>query len=317
MREIDHNKAVRLITETLKGPVAAVYRSLVPTFGDLKGDDFYDSVLASPDLLHGCLLIFRKRRDAFAHLLVDDKGRAVNDDFVRLKCGRTVHDIIAMIVRTHAKKQFHAHLGGNPNDASSPAGKLYQAMKEYLIHEWQVPLVPHYAKLPVSKMRELGPLLLDIKTAAELPGAMAEATPAPVEVFVASNSREADFWWETINDPQVRQALGNLNERDLRELTAAFCQLGDATRANLLAPLGLSLYQAAVVLGVSYRTMGRAGFAQVFGKPGNANAVAAFHTKLKQKSVSSRTDVRTLARAVDGVLATMPRPAGMRAMAAQ
>ncbi|MBC7950208.1 MAG: hypothetical protein H7Z12_00110 [Rhodospirillaceae bacterium] len=322
MREIDHNKAVRLITDTLKGPVAAVYRSLVPTFGDMKGDEFYDTVLTSSDLLHGCLLIFRKHRDAFAHLLVDNKGRTVNDDFVRLKCGRTVHDIIAMIVRTHAKKQFHAQLGGNPNDASSPAGKLYQAMSEYLIHEWQVPLVPHYAKLPVAKVRELGPLLLDIKTAADMPGAKPETAAKPVEDFVDSHSREADFWWETVNDPQVRQSLGNLNERDMRELTAAFCQLGDATRANLLAPLGLSLYQAAVLLGVSYRTLGRAGFTQIFGKPGNGGAVTAFHTKLKQKNVSSRTDVRSLARAVDGVLATMPRPVGMRssdtrAMAAQ
>lgn len=335
LSEIEHNKAVRQITETLKGPVAAVFRSLAPSFGDLKGSDFYETVLGSSDLLHGCLLIFRKRRDAFAHLLVDAQGRTVTDDFVRLKCGRTVHDIIAMIVRTHAKKHFRASLGGDPNDAKSPSGRLYQAMNEYLIHEWQVPLVPHYTPLPVAKVRELGPALLELKTVAELqallskpaisvtlpgiPPGIPHSIPAkPAEpVLVDSHSREEDFWWETLNDPQVRQSLGNLNERDMRELTAAFCQLGEATRSNLLAPLGLSLYQAAVVLGASYRSLGRAGFTQIFGKPGNAGAVAAFTTKLKQRGGGSRTDIRSLARAVDSVLATMPRPGNKRAMAAQ
>ncbi|MCR6631213.1 MAG: hypothetical protein NVV74_14845 [Magnetospirillum sp.] len=216
-------------------------------------------------------------------------------------------------------------------------------MNEYLIHEWQVPLVPHYAGLSPAKARELGPMLLDLKTPAEVDAvasrsaARAEVAPpetparpananatrqAPPksevmpesEVMIVENrSREEDFWWETLNDPQVRQTLGNLNESDMRALTAAFCQLGDATRSQLLAPLGLSLYQAAVLLGTCYRTLGRAGFGQIFGKPGSAGAVGAFAAKLKAKGINSRTDVRSMGRAVEGVLATMPRPAGARA----
>lgn len=341
---MDHNAAVRQITETLKGPVAAVYRDLIPAFGDMDGGEFYDAVLASSDMLHGLILIFHKRRDAFSHLLVDAQGRPVGDDFVRLRCGRSVHDIISMIVRTHAKKHFRASLGGDPNNPDSKAGRLYLAMNEYLIHEWQVPLVPHYAGIPVDKMRELGPMLLDLKTVAEVQQVVAQsasraqltapaapAKPANANVHAAemgearakleamvveSHSREEDFWWETLNDTQVRQALGNPSDNDMRELTAAFCQLGDATRGELLAPLGLSLYQAAVLLGTCHRTLGRAAFGQIFGKPGNAAAVTAFTGKLKAKGVSSRTDVRSLGRLVEGVLATMPRTgprAGARA----
>lgn len=340
-REIEHNAAVRQITDALKGPVAAVFRSLVPAFGDIGGDEFYDSVLSSSEMLHGLMLIFHKRRDAFAHLLVDAQGRPVHDDFVRLKCGRSVHDIVSMIVRTHAKKHFRATLGGDPNDPDSKAGRLYQAMNEYLIHEWQVPLVPHYAALPVAKMRELGPMLLDLKTAAEVDEVVARSVARRAEVaapeiqvkaananthaaslvearqaletlVVENRSREEEFWWETLNDAQVRQSLGNLDETDARELTAAFCQLGEATRAQLLAPLGLSLYQAAVLLGTCYRTMGRSGFGQIFGKPGNAGAVSAFAAKLAAKGIGSRSDVRTLGRLIEGVLSTMPRPAGAR-----
>lgn len=329
MSEIDHNAAVRQITETLKGPVAEVFRSLVPAFAEIPDGEFYDAVLANSALLHGCLLIFRKRRDAFAALLVDARGRLVGDDFVRLRCGRSVHDIIAMLVRTHAKRQFRTTLGGDPNDPRSRAGGLYQAMNEYLIHEWQVPLVTSYAELPVEMVTRLGPALLDLKTAeaiAQLVGekaaAAAAAAPAPAAPAAAktarivepveSHSQEADFWWETLNDPQVRQALGNLVERDMRELTAAFCALGEASR-ELLASLGLSLYQAAVLLGISYQGLGRATFAQVFGKPGNAGAIATFAGKLKAKGISSRSDIRTLARIVDATLSQLPRGARVSA----
>lgn len=339
MKDVDHNAAVRQITDALKGPVAAVFRDLIPAFGDMDGEEFYDTVLASSELLHGLIQIFQKRRDAFAHLLVDAQGRPVGDDFVRLRCGRSVHDIISMIVRTHAKKHFRKTLGGDPNDPRSKAGRLYQAINEYLIHEWQVPLVPHYAGIPDAKVRELGPMLLDLKTpeqvneVASRPSAR-RATPAQaaapaqaantnaadlmearrqLESMVMENrSREEDFWWETLSDPAVRQCLGNLSESERRELTAAFCQLGDATRSGLLAPLGLSLHQAAVLLGTCYRTLGRAAFGQIFGRPGSAGAVGAFAGKLKAKGVSSRSDIRSLGRQVEAVLATMPRPAGGR-----
>lgn len=341
VKDVEHNLAVRLITETLKGPVAAVFRDLIPAFGDMDGDEFYDSVLTSSDLLHGLMLIFQKRRDAFSHLLVDAQGRPVNDDFVRLRCGRSVHDIVSMIVRTHAKKHFRATVGGDPNNPASKAGRLYEAMNEYLIHEWQVPLVPHYAGLSVEKVREMGPMLLELKTAQQVAEVVAQAANRRAEVKVAeapaaaananthaaalvearekletmvveNRSREEEFWWETLNDNQVRLALSNPPDSEMRELTAAFCQLGEATRGELLAPLGLSLYQAAVLLGTCYRTLGRAGFGQVFGKPGNASAVTAFAGKLRAVGVSSRADVRSLGRQVEGVLATMPRVAGPR-----
>lgn len=329
LSEIDHNSAVKRITEALKGPVADVYRELIPAFREFKGDAFYDAVLASPDMLHGCLLIFRKRREAFDHLLVDDKGRLVNDDFVRLRCGRSVHDIIAMIVRTHAKRQFRQSLGGDPNDAASKAGRLYAAMNEYLIHEWQVPLVAHYAPMPAAKMRELGPALLDLKTADEVDAAVvaaggtpitnskgtngkatvkALAPPAPEPILVENNSREHDFWWETLNDPQVRNALGPLSDNDKRELTAAFCSISEATRTTLLGGFSLSLFQGAVLMTKCYQGLGRASFAQVFGKPGSPDTVKAFAERLKTRNVTSRMDLNSLARTVEANVSAMGRP---------
>lgn len=342
MNEIDHNDAVRRITEALKGPVADVYRGLIPAFREFHGSSFYDSVIESADMLHGCLLIFRKCRDAFSHLLVDDKGREVNDDFVRLRCGRSIHDIIAMIVRTHAKRHFRAALGGDPNDVASKSGRLYAAMNEYLIHEWQVPLVAHYAPLPVTKMRALGPALLDLKTAAEVDAVVAGAgatpivngkpvlsigkpgtvialpmpRPPPEPIVVENSSREADFWWETLNDPQVRNALGPLSDTDKRELTAAFCSISEASRNHLLGSFSLSLFQGAVLLSKCYQGLGRATFTQIFGKPGAPDTVQAFSSRLKVKNVSSRMDLNTLARTVEGNLGTLGRLGGTKPTAA-
>lgn len=297
----DHNETVRQITETLKGPVAEVFRTLVPSLRDMKGAEFYDTVMDTPDLLHGCLLIFRRRAEAFAHLLVDAKGRHVTDEFVRLKCGRSVHDIIAMIIRTHAKRHFRSALGGDPNDPRSASGRMYQAMNEYLIHEWQVPLVRHYAPLPVDKVLEMGPAILELKEAAQLEALTApQAKPAP-----ATSSREHDFWWETLNDPQVRPILSITSETDLRELTAALCGLGESTRATLLAGLGLSLYQAAALLGTAYRAMGRAGFAATFGQPGQPGTIEAFTKAVKARGVTSRSDLRSLAKAVEPALRSL------------
>lgn len=324
MSEIDHNQAVKSITEALKGPVAEVFRNLVPGFGEFNGAMFYDSVISNPDMLHGCLLIFRKRRDAFSHLLVDSKGRLVNDDFVALRCGRTVHDIIAMIVRTHAKRHFKDALGGDPNDKTSKSGRLYNAMNEYLIHEWQVPLVAHYAPLPAHKMKELGPALLDLKTSAEVDALVAKAGGVPVNgkavptlpppsvakeepVLVETNSREYDFWWETLNDPQVRNTLGPLHDNDKRELVAAFCSISEASRNELLGGFSLSLFQGAVLLARCYQGLGRATFAQVFGKPGSPDVVKAFAARLKTRNVSSRMDLNTLSRTVDANLANIGR----------
>lgn len=332
MGKIDHNSAVRQIGDALKGPVAVIFRKLIPALSDLSGQEFYDAVMASSDLLHGCLLIFRKRRDAFAELLVDARGRPVNDDFVALRCGRSVHDIIAMIVRTHAKQHFRTSLGGDPNDPKSRSGRMYQAVNEYLIHEWQIPLVQHYTPIPLARLRELGPGLLDCKTVDALktlvPATTTQPTPStnpvvarpvapPIEPpMLLSTSPEHEFWWETVNDTAVRAVLGDMTEADMRDLTATLCQLGQETRNRLLAPLGLSLQQAAVLLGTCHRALGRAAFGQIFGPAGDGTAIAALTDVLMRKAVSSRSDLRTLEREVRASIAVLPRSGRRRAMAA-
>ncbi len=316
--EIARDAAVRLITATLKGPVAKVFGGLVPGLAGLGGVEFYDTVMASSELLHGCLTIFAKRRDAFAHLLVDCEGRRVQDDFLRLRCGRSIHDITAMVVRTHARRHFETVLGGDSSDPASPSGRLYAAINEYLIHHWQVPLVAHYAPLAVDTVRRLGPALLDITDAAALdalsgtviPPALPARLALPAGVIPlptvppagAGRSRDEDHWWETLYDPLVRATVGIATEREMREMVAAFLRVGGATRARLLAGLQLSLPQAAVVLATAYRVLGPVGFHGLFGAPGNPVAIAAIVAGLERKGVQQRKDLKVLAGTVEALV---------------
>jgi hypothetical protein len=169
--------AARRITEALKGPVFDIFRTILPAFQEFTGEEFYRAVMSNSEVLHGCMAIFRKNRGKFATLLVDDQGRRVNDEFVKLACGRSLHEICGMIVRTHAKAHFRNALTGDPRNPRTPAGRMYRAMSDYLIHDWQVRLIPDYARLPLTAVEELGPALLDAKDPAAL-RRMASATKA-------------------------------------------------------------------------------------------------------------------------------------------
>ena len=333
-----HGDAVRFINETLKGPVADVFRSLIPAFGDIKGPEFYDTVMASSELLHGCIAIFRRHRDSFKTLLVDVRGRPVNDDFVRLRCGRSVHDIIGMIVRTHAKRHFRQTLGGDPSDPTSRSGRMYQAISEYLIHDWQVQLVPHYAPMPLHKVQEMGPRLLDIREAELLDAITAAAGPPPparlpppgpppplpprfevapppspsriptgagasrqpVQSFAGTPQEE--FWWDALTDRGVVAVLGSRSGHEMRELVAAMAGVNETVRSEMFAGLSLSTFQAALCLATAYRVMGRNGFTAIFGTPGKPQTVVAIALRMKKRNVSSRTELKALPGIVESTV---------------
>lgn len=306
-----HNDVVRVINDILKSRVATIFRSLIPAFENTSGEEFYDIVMANSEMLHGCISIFQRNRAAFRNLLVDARGRPVNDDFVALRCGRSVHDIIAMIVRTHAKRHFKATLGGDPNDPKSRAGAMYLAINEYLIHDWQVPLVPHYAPLPLAKVQEMGPRLLDIREA-EILTSIAGAAAAAASSGLPSHSprppatpdlpQQEQQWWKALNDPTVVKVLGARPESETRELVAALAEINDLVHSDMFARLGLGTNQAAVIMVTAYKLLGRAGFNTQFGIPGKPAVVAAITQRLDKREVGPHTDLKLMPQMMEGAL---------------
>jgi hypothetical protein len=186
---------VRQIKLTLEGPVAEVMAQLVPELKKLPRRGVLEHVLDDPDLLDRCFKAFRANTDKFAALLVDQHNVPVEQADALLACGRSLDDVVAMVVRTHAKRHFRKRLDGasrslhakKAKPKSEPKGLmdrlvrmfvageatptpsrgrgevLYDAFKEHLLHDWQVPLVPEYSSLSPQLVRRLGSRILDYK----------------------------------------------------------------------------------------------------------------------------------------------------------
>ena len=124
------------VARILKGPVADRMRSLIPPLAS--HPDAFKTVMESPELLEACLKLFRYKRDMFGEFLVDQEGAPVVDDDVRLKCGRSVNEVIGMAVRQGMRSYAEIFFGDpvtppkegppkpKPNAAKPPPKSWYK-----------------------------------------------------------------------------------------------------------------------------------------------------------------------------------------------
>ncbi|WP_146002747.1 hypothetical protein [Telmatospirillum siberiense] len=114
--------ARREVTRMLKGPVAARFQSLIPPLAG--HPDPYKTIMETPELLDASFRLFRMKNEAFAEFLVDATGNPVSDETIRLKCGRSVSEIIGMAVRTGMRSYAEAYFG---DPISPPKGQAATA----------------------------------------------------------------------------------------------------------------------------------------------------------------------------------------------
>ena len=190
-----HAQIIRQINLTLEGPVAEVLAHLVPELKKLPRRGVLELILDDPALLDRCFKAFRANTERFRSLLVDEHNVPVEQADALLACGRSLDDVMAMVVRTCAKRHFRKRLDGSakPLKGSAKPDKeqaaslmrrllrlfaaaekakpprrsrgevLYDAFQENLLHDWQVPLVPEYSTLSPQLVRRLGKRILDYK----------------------------------------------------------------------------------------------------------------------------------------------------------
>jgi len=317
--------AVDRVRDSLRGDVAAVYRDLVPALNGLPTARVYDLILGHPEVLDGCFRLFRARRAAFAHLLVDADGALVESETARLSCGRAVADIIGLALRTMARRYLRARLGGPTRQrlpeptglgpwlarllgrrrpprtrlVPGPGDRLYEALRDRLRHEWQAGLVPYYAPLPVSLVRELGDRLLDYRSPEDLE-ALAAAHAAGVaprrgdgtggvsggEARRLGGLREEDIW--AIYQQaglQSRLGLGS-DQRQGRRLVALAASVGPAVDHMLREDLGLDRTQMVAATCACAEIFGPDRFLSLFAEPGEAMARAAWREALADSRLS-------------------------------
>lgn len=97
------------IARILKGPIAEKMITLIPPLASQP--DPFRTVMESPELLLACLQLFAAKRDVFGEFLVDEQGRPVKANDVRLKCGRSVDEVIGMAVRQGMRSYAESFFG--------------------------------------------------------------------------------------------------------------------------------------------------------------------------------------------------------------
>jgi hypothetical protein len=186
------SQAIRRINLTLEGPVAEVLAQMVPELKKLPRRGVLERVLDDPVLLDRCFKAFRADPQRFRDLLVDRQNMPIDQADAMLACGRSLDDVVAMVVRTCAKRQFRKRLDGTsrplreterqrnktpdglfgrlsrlfsppPPPRRSRGEILYDSFKEHLIHDWQVALVPDYSTLSPQLVRRMGASILDYR----------------------------------------------------------------------------------------------------------------------------------------------------------
>lgn len=236
-------EARQAVNRALAGPVMVKMAELVPDLAWVPKGRELETALRDCDLLHRCFVAFRIHRAAFRPLLLDAGNRPVENDNTPLVCGRTVNQVIAMIVRSAAKRHFRARLDGFPpgraarlatpggigwgglldwmNDrvddhrehkGRSAGDQLYDAIRRYLLHDWQVPIIPQYARMTPPEVRALGSRILDFRDAAELAewldgGADARGMPTEWIVEPVYQTPAAEISPAAVPEPEPEQDI--------------------------------------------------------------------------------------------------------------
>ena len=358
---VDKATAARHIKAALRGPVMRTLGEGIPEVRNMPGLVAYDKVMGDIALLDQCFRYFRASRDKFRAILVDDQQREVNDDAAKLSCGRTLNEVIAMVVRSAASRYFVRRLGDvrplkaaptekrgllasalavvrGPRPAPlqpsrSKAELLYEAICEYLLYEWQVPLVPAYSQLTAKEVTRLGPRLMDLRseddlmTAAGRPRlgpvpaaakaavtlsavAAAGEPPAKVtldEVLTADHLRlRVEAIGGVLADAEIRQVAKNGEQEGA--LISILGQVGAGLVRALVIDLGLDKRQMTVCLLTAQKALPPSAFETLCRASENDAPMLRFMAGAKRAGLGPRSSLDDCAAALAALAAGSSRP---------
>jgi hypothetical protein len=345
-KPVDKDAAFRKeIITTIKGPVTDKVTKLIPALAAFPNP--YTSVLATPDLLYACMQLVRTKRELFGEFLVDSAGNPVTEDDKPLRCERSLNQIISMVVRSGAKayaakrfappeadakaqaktrpepksllEKITALVSGKWGDAEVPkpspthADVFYNAISDYLDYDWQVPLIPYFAELPVKLIREMGHGVTTLRTpegiaaladigrhsmdqakrilSDDMMREMLDTQPLAAKGVAFLGKERYDYlhgtvyekmgekFWEMCVDTDRLEAMEVQNAKDLEQMASHLHILSGESINQMVRFLQFS--QIPIMLEVGTEKLGEEKFAEIFGVPGNKKLIKMFCEKIK------------------------------------
>ena len=294
---------VDIIRQALQTDFIDVFRQRMDVLRPASREDAYDMVMNQPQLLSSCFSLFRGNPDHFRHLMLDDKGQPADftrSDDVLLKCGRTLADSIALVVRSATKRYFRRHvgirLGAQPDTLSRKrADQLYSAIAEFIRFDWQSRLIPAYARLNVAIVNVLRERLLEFREPAEViglttnPNALSAGQP-PLLCDTArraftprSGSLNPETVWLVCQQMDLGRLYSATDAKDLMTFSAQI-SMAEPDALNLMFPaLGQSLRHFCMFLFVVHAEFGYARYHSVYGTGGQRHTIQRWMERLAKR----------------------------------
>ncbi|MGE5547110.1 MAG: hypothetical protein ACM33T_09440 [Solirubrobacterales bacterium] len=315
---------VETVRTLLKRDVAAILHANLPALALVPVDKVYDRVLDDPALLHQALRLLRRQPELFKTVLATRERALPSADADPLSCGRTLAEIIALVVRACARRYFRHRLPG-PRRAPAPrpgfflslaiamgwakpkrlgpkpvppGERLFRAMRDLLQFDWQVPLIPAYSTLTPETVTELGPRLLDCKDSAtvamladrSVSGQLAEGkTPLLMDSakrLMAEDgaSINAEILWTVGQKMHVSLLFPEWDPTEMRRALSVISATSQPALEALAPALGGDIRAFTLFLFTAYNRMGINRFKQVFGPEGQLRVVKAIAARMAHES---------------------------------
>jgi hypothetical protein len=276
--------------------------------------------------------------------------------------------VVTLVVRAIAKRHFQARLSPRPiqplplsvqpspwrrlllllglvrskpakphrRRKATRADGLYRALREFLLYEWQVPLIPHYAPLPVPLVRTLGPRILEYRDPEQLQelatngAAMLEqvspetgmdrpqSTPASVPPTTATPRpqkpsdvprptpaarRKAELMWSHSQKMKLSDVFG-IDTGEMRRTIAHISGISSLAMAAIGAS-GLTAAEAVVVLCTIDRAIGHANMRERLGENATPTFLRALVQQIKAEHIPGMGNPGKIRPAMESVLKRM------------
>lgn len=355
----DTDKAINRVNGALRGPVTELFQDLIPQLRACTRKEAYERIMNNPRLAATCFREFRERPDLFRTLMIGPELQPVTSDDQPLSCGRTLAEVITLIVRAIAKRYFRSRLGLLRSRAllrpkrSSPvdiilawfrppppppkalrrdvtrADALYHALRDSLRYEWQVALIPHYAHLPISLVREMGPRILQYRKIDQIQalansGKLPPADPAPTEVAASpapsvpaspvattppprrssgTTASRSEMMW-TISQSLRLPALFDCDERQMRQTIAIANGVGLPALAALTSA-GLRPSATTVAACTIVRRIGTTRLMTLLGPSPSPAFLQRLVQLMRERNVKSLSSPIAIKEAVEDILVQM------------
>ena len=306
------------IRQSLQTDIIEVLQSHIDVLRPVSRNDAYEIVMNEPHVLSGCFSIFRAHPEYFRHLITGPDGAPVDiktSDNAMLRCGRTLADAVALVVRTATKRYFRRTVGVKTGAAPDQfsrkrADELYTAIADYVRYEWQTTLIPSYARLSVPTVNLLKDRILEFREPSEIIGLAENPPPAgsPLPPMLLDRAERVfnpnrgslnpEALWKVCQQMDMGRLYPGVDAKALQLIVAQIVTAQPEALEIMMPVLGSEVRRFCVFLFVVHAEFGQGRFQSIFGPGGQLHILNRWMARLLERPVpvNRLTELRAVYR---------------------